>query len=164
MQSIYNFFLRIYIHNFSLNVYVVSYKPKFSFSFSYLFAKKIYFQGHASNKFTNFLSFFFFINDRMSQDRPSSRDGSTKLINMNHILTTHPTTTQIQYNNNNNLIINKNNFLAIETTNSNNSSSSNNNSNSHLLVHKNINAMPSISTTSPIAAPMSYTSKLKLNK
>lgn len=85
----------------------------------------------------------------MSQDRPSSRDGSTKIINMNHVLT-HPTS-QIQYNNNNNnLIINKNHFLAIETA---------NNANSHLLVHKNMNTMPSISsTTSSIASPMSYIS------
>ncbi|CAG9806229.1 unnamed protein product [Chironomus riparius] len=83
----------------------------------------------------------------MSQDRPSSRDGSTKIINMNHVLT-HPTS-QLQYNNNNNnLIINKNHFLAIETA---------NNANSHLLVHKNMNTMPSISsTTSSIASPMSY--------
>jgi len=84
----------------------------------------------------------------MSQDRPSSRDGSTKLINMNHVLT-HPTS-QIQYNNNNNnLIINKNHFLAIETA---------NNANSHLLVHKNMNTMPSISSTTSSIATTSYIS------
>lgn len=95
----------------------------------------------------------------MSQDRPSSRDGSTKIINMNHVLT-HPTS-QIQYNsnnnNNNNLIINKNHFLAIETA-------KYENGNTHLL-HKNLNTMPSISsTTSSIATPMSYISKYIMRK
>jgi hypothetical protein len=94
----------------------------------------------------------------MSQDRPASRDGSTKIINMNHVLT-HPTTTQMQYsssnNNNNNLIINKNNLLAIETA---AAAAANSSANSHLLVHKNLSAMPSISTSPP---SMSYISEYR---
>lgn len=85
---------------------------------------------------------------RMSQERPSSRDGTSKLLN--HVLM-QPS--PMQYiNNNNTLILNKNNFLAIDTPN-----------NSNFLNKNNCNV---IMTTTPASVPspsVNYMSKEAIN-
>lgn len=96
---------------------------------------------------------------RMSQDRPSSRDGTSKLLN--HVLMQ---TSPMQYNNNNNnLILNKNNFLSIDTP----SNNMNGTSNSNILIHnKNSCNMVLTTTTSTVAAPppsVNYISKETIN-
>jgi len=102
---------------------------------------------------------------RMSQDRPSSRDGKL----MNHVLMQSPT--QLQFNNNNssnnnnnnNLIINKNNFLAIETPGSVNNNSvtllNNNNKSSMMMTTPTASAQ----TPSSITTSMNYISKETIN-
>lgn len=100
---------------------------------------------------------------RMSQDRPSSRDGSSKILN--HVLMQASPNIQFNnnINNNNNLIINKNTFVAIETgsvVGSGNKSNSNN-----ILVHHNkssgsCNTMTTASVPSP---SVNYISKETIN-
>lgn len=84
----------------------------------------------------------------MSQDRPPSRNGQSKIINMNHVLM-H---SQMQYsnnnnnNNNNNVVINKNGFIAMEAAAANNP---------HIVLNK--TSMPSIAT-SPATTQINATS------
>jgi hypothetical protein len=94
----------------------------------------------------------------MSQERPSSRDGTSKL--MNHVLMQ---TSSLQYNNNNNnnnnLVLNKNNFLAIDTPNNSGNGTSN------ILIH-NKNSCNMMLTTAAASAPspsMNYISKETIN-
>lgn len=88
----------------------------------------------------------------MSQDRPPSRNGQSKIINMNHVLM-HSPSSQMQYsssnnnnNNNNNLVINKNGFIAMEAAAANNP---------HIVLNK--TSMPSITT--PSTTSMNYISE-----
>lgn len=79
----------------------------------------------------------------MSQDRPSSRDGTSKL--MNHVLM-QPS--PLQYTNNNNLILNKNNFMTIDTPH-------NNNNSNNILIH-NKSSCNTMLTTSVASSSVSY--------